>query len=191
MGKLIYSMMVSLDGYMEDADGGFDWGIPDDECHAFINANLAPIGTYLYGRRIYEVMSFWEPSLMPPNMPPVALEFAEIWRAADKVVFSSTLERPVGERTTILRSFEADAVRRLKEGSDRDLTIEGPTLAAHAIKAGLVDEFQLFVVPVILGGGRKFFPDGVRAELKLLDSRAFPSGIIFQRYEVKPGSSPE
>jgi len=189
MGKLIYSMMVSLDGYMEDADGGFDWGNPDDECHAFINANLAPIGTYLYGRRIYEVMSFWEPDLIPPDMPPVALEFAEIWRAADKVVFSSTLERPVGERTTIVREFEADVVRGLKEESDRDLTIEGPTLAAHAIRAGLVDEFQLFVVPVVLGGGKKFFPSGVRTDLRLLDSRTFPSGIAFQRYAVKRDDS--
>lgn len=184
MGKLIYSMMVSLDGYMEDADGQFDWGEPDDECYAFITANLAPIGTYLYGRKVYEVMSFWEPALMPPDMSPVDLEFAEVWRAADKVVFSSTLEAPVGERTTIVRQFEADAVRRLKEESDRDLTIEGPTLAAQAIRAGLVDEFQLFVVPVILGGGRKFFPDGVRTELTLLDSRSFPSGIMFQRYGV-------
>lgn len=185
MGNLIYSMMVSLDGYVEDSQGSFDWSEPDDAAHAFINENLAPVGTYLYGRRIYEVMSYWEPHLLPPDQSPVSLDFARIWQAADKVVYSTTLEAPVGERTTIERAFDADAVRRLKQESDRDLTIEGPTLAAHAIKAGLVDEFQLFVVPKLLGGGRKFFPDGVRINLELLDTRSFPTGIMFQRYGVR------
>src|SRR5438876_519105 len=166
MGKLIYSMITSLDGFIEDANGKFDWAAPDDEVHAFVNDLERPVGTYLYGRRMYETMVFWE---TVEDESPAIRDFAEIWRAADKIVYSKTLEAVSSARTRIERDFDAEAVRQLKETAAQDLTVGGPALAAQAIKAGLVDEYQFFFVPVLIGGGKRALPEGVRAELELLE----------------------
>jgi dihydrofolate reductase len=185
MAKLIYSMITSLDGYVSDPEGDFGWGAPEEESHRFINEHFRSVGTYLYGRRMYEVMQFWETAHMMPDLPPHELEYARIWRAADKVVYSSTLDEVTTERTRLERTFDPEAVRRLKAESDRDLTVDGPHLAAQAIRAGLVDEYQLFIGPVIVGGGNRFFPDDVRADLELLEERRFANGVVFLRYGVK------
>jgi dihydrofolate reductase len=184
LGKLIYSAITSLDGYISDEDGNFEWAAPDEEVHGFINDLERPVGTYLLGRRMYETMRFWETASMDAE-PDVMRDFAEIWRAADKVVYSTTLEEAASERTRIERAFEPDAVRRLKAGSDRDLTIGGPHLAAHALRAGLVDECQLFAVPIIIGGGTAALPDGLRLELELLDERRFANGTVYLRYRTR------
>ena len=184
VGDLIYMTIASLDGYMEDENGDYQWSAPDEEVHAFINELLRPVGTHLYGRRMYEVMRVWETPEALPDATPAMLEFADVWRPADKVVYSRTLETVTTDRTRLERDFDAGAVRELKASAERDLTIGGPELAAHAIRAGLVDEYQLLVVPVLLGGGIRSVPDGVRAELELVEERRFESGFVYLRYRV-------
>jgi dihydrofolate reductase len=180
VAKLIYNAIASLDGYVADRDGKFDWGAPDEEVHAFINDLMRPVGTHLYGRRMYEVMAAWE--TLGPGQPPHMRDFAEIWRAADKVVYSKTLEEVSSARTRIERGFDPDAVRQLKAAAGRDLSVAGPELAAQAFRAGLVDELQLFVAPVVVGGGKRSLPDDVRLDLELLDERRFANGMVFLRY---------
>jgi dihydrofolate reductase len=184
VAKLIYSAIASLDGYVADEAGEFDWAAPDEEVHAFVNELERPAGTYLYGRRMYEVMAPWE--TMPlAGQPPAMRDFAEIWRAADKIVYSGTLEAASTARTRIEREFDPDAVRQLKATAGRDLTIGGPELAGQALRAGLVDELQLFLVPVLVGGGKQALPDGVRLELDLVDERRFGDGTVYLRYEMR------
>ncbi|HEY8769763.1 MAG TPA: dihydrofolate reductase family protein [Thermoleophilaceae bacterium] len=184
MAKLIYSAITSLDGYMEDEDGNFDWSAPDDEVHAFVNDLERPVGTYLYGRRMYEVMTYWESAHTVDNQPPVMQDFAELWQAADKVVYSRTLEAVSSARTRIERDFDPEAVRRLKASAERDLTVGGPDLAAQALRAGLVDECHLFLSPVVVGGGKRALPDDVRLELELLDERHFGNGVVHLHYRT-------
>ena len=181
MAKLIYSAITSLDGYVADRDGSFDWAAPDEEVHAFVNELERPIGTHLYGRRMYEVMAAWE-TMQTVDEPPVMKDFAEIWQAANKIVYSTTLDAVSSARTRIERNFDADAVRQLKAASDSDLSIGGPGLAAHAIEAGLVDEYHLFLAPVVVGGGTQALPDGLRLSLELLDERRFDSGFVHLHY---------
>jgi dihydrofolate reductase len=181
MAKLIYAAITSLDGYVADRDGSFDWAAPDAEVHAFVNELERPIGTHLYGRRMYEVMAAWE-TMQTVDEPPVMKDFAEIWQAANKIVYSTTLDAVSSARTRIERNFHADAVRQLKAASDSDLSIGGPGLAAHAIEAGLVDEYHLFLAPVVVGGGTQALPDGLRLSLELLDERRFDSGFVHLHY---------
>ncbi len=179
MAKLIYLTLMSLDGYIEDEEGKFDWAEPDEEVHAFVNELARPVGTYLYGRRMYEVMIAWETIA---DQHPHIQDFAEIWRAADKVVYSKTLEAVSTARTRIERDFDPEAVRQLKATAERDLAVAGPALAAHAFEAGLVDELHLFVAPIVVGGGKQALPDNVRLRLELLDERRFGSGMVHLRY---------
>jgi dihydrofolate reductase len=183
MAKLIYLTIASLDGYVADEDGKFDWAEPDEEVHTFVNDLERPVGTYLLGRRLYEVMSYWE-TLELADQPPFIRDFAEIWRAADKIVYSRTLEAVSTARTRIERDFDPEAVRQLKAAAKRDLTVGGPELAAQAFKAGLVDECHLFVAPVVVGGGTRSLPDDVRLKLQLLDERRFGSGMVHLRYRT-------
>ena len=182
MGRLIYSMLLSLDGYVEDADGGFGWAEPSEEVHAFANDLSRTVGTFLFGRRMYETMAVWETLT---DESPVIQDFAELWRAADKVVYSTTLDAVSTARTRIERSFEPDAVRAMKDSADRDLAVSGPELATHAFRHGLVDECQLFVVPTVVGGGKRAFPDGVRLDLELIEERRFGNGTVYLRYRTK------
>lgn len=183
MAKLIYSMITSVDGYVEDENGGFGWGAPEDpEAHAYINEVSRSVGTYLYGRRMYEMMVFWETAHTLPDQPPVIADYARVWQATEKIVYSTTLDEVSSARTRIERTFDPDAVRRLKETSDRDITVDGPELAAQAIRAGLVDEFHPVVAPAVVGGGKRFFPSGVALKLELLSERTFPSGVVYLRY---------
>lgn len=185
MAKLIYSMFTSLDGFAEDEQGKFGWGAPADEAvHAYVNELSSSVGTYLYGRRMYETMVYWEGAHTLPDQPPFILEFARVWQRAEKVVYSGTLAEPRSARTRIERTFDPNAVRRLKADAERDLTVDGPELAAQALRAGLVDELQMIVCPVVVGGGKRFFPDGARLELKLLGERRFGSGVVVLRYSV-------
>jgi dihydrofolate reductase len=184
MAKLIYSAIASLDGYVEDEQGGFDWAAPDDEVHAFVNDLERPIGTYLYGRRMYETMVFWETAGTGDDSSAVAGDFAMIWRAAEKVVYSRTLQTVSSTRTRIEPSFDPDVIRRLKEISEADLTIGGAELAGRAIAAGLVDECHLFLGPVMVGGGKRALPDGMRVQLELLDERRFRCGVVHLHYCV-------
>jgi dihydrofolate reductase len=181
MAKLIYSAITSLDGYVADENGNFDWAEPDEEVHAFINDLQRPVGTYLYGRRMYEVMVAWE-TLTLADQPPFMQDFAEIWQAADKIVYSKTLETVSSARTRIERDFDPEAVRQMKAG--RDLTVGGPDLAARAIRAGLVDEWHMFVAPIVVGGGTRFFPNDVRLKLDLLDQRRFAGGMVHLHYRT-------
>jgi dihydrofolate reductase len=181
MAKLIYSALASLDGYIADEDGKFDWAEPDEEIHTFVNELERPVGTYLYGRRLYEVMVYWEDAEALADQPPFIQEFGEIWRAADKIVYSKTLEVASSARTRIERDFDPEAVRELKAAAERDLLVGGPELAAHAFEAGLVDECHLFLAPIIVGGGKQSLPDDVRLELELLDERRFGNGTVFLR----------
>jgi len=185
MAKLIYSAIASLDGYVADADGKFDWGEPDEEVHTFVNELERPVGTYLYGRRLYEVMTAWEDAEAIAGQPPHMRDFAEIWRAADKVVYSRTLEAPTTARTRIEREFDPEAVRGMKASTDRDLSVGGPELAAHAFRAGLVDELHLFWAPIVVGGGKQALPGDIRLELDLLDQRHFASGMAYLRYSTR------
>jgi dihydrofolate reductase len=185
MARLIYSTIASLDGYIADEDGNFDWAEPDEEVHTFVNDLTRPVGTYLLGRRMYEVMAYWEDPPALDEQQHVAREFAEIWQAADKVVYSRTLEAPRTSRTRIERDFDPDALRQLKAQSDRDLAIGGPNLAAQAIKAGLVDEYQLFVVPVIVGAGTQSLPRDARIDLELVDERRFRNSTVFLHYRPR------
>lgn len=182
MAKLIYSVIASLDGYVADEDGNFDWAAPDEEVHAFINDLDRPVGTYLYGRRMYETMVGWETDPTLADQSPPMRDFAEIWQAADKLVYSRTLQAVSTARTRIERDFDPEAVRQTKALAGRDLIVSGPQLAAHAFEAGLVDECHLFVAPVVVGGGKRSLPDNVRLELELLDERRFGSGMVYLYY---------
>jgi len=184
MARLIYSAITSLDGYVADEAGKFDRAAPDEEVHRFVNDLERPVGTYLYGRRMYEVMVYWETAHTLPDQPSFARDFAEIWQAADKIVYSKTLETAASARTRIERGFDPETVRQLKASAGRDITVGGPDLAAQAIRAGLVDEFQLFVAPVVVGGGKQSLPNDVRLKLELLDERRFGSGVVYLRYRT-------
>jgi dihydrofolate reductase len=182
VAKLIYMTIASLDGYVADEDGKFDWAIPDDEVHAFVNDLERPIGTHLYGRRLYEVMIGWETMHTLPDQTPLTLDFAAIWQAAEKVVYSRTLEEVSSARTRIERDFDPEAVRQMKAEADRDISIGGATLAGEAIRAGLVDELHVIANPIVVGGGTRSLPDGVRWQLELLDERRFVNGVVYLRY---------
>jgi dihydrofolate reductase len=186
MAKLIYSALTSLDGYVADQDGNFDWAKPSEEVHAFVNDLERPIGTHLYGRRMYEVMAYWETAGTAADQPPFIRDYAEIWKAADKIVYSRTLAEVSSARTRLEREFDIDAVRQLKATADRDISVGGPDLAAQAIKAGLVDELQLFLAPVVIGGGKRSLPDEVRLELELLDERRFANGVVYLHHRTRP-----
>ena len=183
MARLVYSAICSLDGYVADADGRFDWSMPDEEVHGVVNDLSARVGTQLLGRRMYDVLSAWDDPAMLEDSSPAVRGFAEIWRATDKVVFSRTLSSVDAPRTTLVRELDVDDVRRRLAEADRDLAIGGPGLAAHAIAAGLVDELHLFVNPVIVGGGLRALPDGVRLELELVGERRFRNGVVHLHYE--------
>jgi dihydrofolate reductase len=184
VARLIYSAIASLDGYIEDATGQFGWAAPDDEVHAFVNDLERSIGTHLYGRRMYETMVYWEDPREPAEQWQPARDYAQIWQAADKVVYSKTLSSASSARTRIEREFDVEAVRRLKETASRDVSVGGPELAAQAIAADLVDEFQLFLVPVVVGGGKRALPEGVRLKLELLGERRFGNGTVYLQYRV-------
>lgn len=184
MAKLIYSAIASADGYVEDADGTFEWAAPDEEVLRFVNDLERPVGTYLYGRRMYETMVYWETAHTVPGLPPSAQEFASIWQAAEKIVFSAALESVASARTRIERNFDPVMVRQLKSVTEHDITVGGADLAGQAIKARLVDELQLFLVPVIVGDGKRALPNGVRSDLELLDTQRFVSGAVYLRYRV-------
>ncbi len=185
MAKLIYSAITSLDGYVADANGNFDWAVPDEKVHTFVNDLERQVGTYLYGRRMYEVMVYWETETSIPDQPRFVRDFGEIWRAADKIVYSRTLETVSSARTRIERDFDPGAVGRMKASAGRDLSVGGPELAAHAIRAGLVDEFHLFLTPIVVGGGTRSLPDDVRVELELLDERRFGNGMTHLHYRTR------
>jgi dihydrofolate reductase len=186
MASLIYSAIASLDGCVEDTTGHFDWAGPDDEVHRFINDLERPIGTYLYGRRMYETMLYWENPPLDASAPPALRDFTHIWQAADKVVYSRTLDSVSSSRTRIERSFDTEAIRNLKATTSHDLTIGGAHLARQALEADLVDELQLFVVPIVVGGGKPWLPSNVRLNLELQESRPFTSGVVFLRYRRLP-----
>jgi dihydrofolate reductase len=185
MAKLIYSAIASLDGYVADEDGNFDWAAPDEEVHSFVNDLERPVGTYLYGRRMYEVMGYWETAHALADQPPFVQDFAEIWQAADKIVYSKTLETVSSARTRIERDFDPEAVRQMKAQAGRDITVGGPELAAQAIKAGLVDEYHLFLAPIVVGGGNQSLPNNVRLKLELLDERRFGNGVVHLHYRTR------
>lgn len=182
MARLIYSAIMSLDGYTADKDGVFDWAAPDEEVFAFVKDLERPVGTYLLGRRMYETMRYWETAHTIAGQPPVALDFARIWQAADKVVYSTTLQAATSAKTRIEREFDADQVRKLKEAAARDLTVGGAHLAAQAIAAGLVDEYQLFIVPAVVGGGTRSLPGEVRLNLTLAREHRFGNGVVYLCY---------
>jgi dihydrofolate reductase len=188
MTKVIYSVISSIDGYFEYEEGGFDWATPDEEVHAFVNDLERPIGTYLYGRRMYETMVFWESVSAEADEPAVFRDYAGIWRAADKIVYSRTLQTPSSARTRIKREFEPEAVRQLKLSSTADISVGGGELAGQAIGAGLVDECHLFLCPIVVGGGKRALPDNVHAKLELLDQQRFQSGVVYLRYRVSVSS---
>jgi dihydrofolate reductase len=183
VAKLIYSVIASLDGYVADENGNFDWAAPDEDVHRFVNDLERPIGTYLYGRRMYETMVYWETAR---DQAPFMQDYARIWQGADKIVYSKTLDTPASARTRIEREFDAEAVRELKAQAGRDLSVGGPDLAAQAIEAGLVDEFHLFLTPVVVGGGNRALPDHVRVQLELLDERRFGNGTVYLHYRRLP-----
>ena len=186
MAKLIYSAIASLDGYVADEDGNFDWAEPDEEVHRFVNDLERRVGTYLYGRRMYETMVYWETASTQAGQPPFARDYAEVWQSADKVVYSRTLEGVSSARTRIERDFDPEAVRQLKAAAGADLSVGGPGLAAEALKAGLVDECHLFLSPVVVGGGNRALPDDVRLRLELLDERRFGNGVVHLHYRTRP-----
>jgi len=182
VAKLIYSAIASLDGYVADESGNFEWAAPGEDVHRFVNDLERDVGTYLYGRRMYEVMATWETADALPEQTAATADFAKIWQAADKIVYSKTLAAPSTARTRIERKFDREAVRRLKESAGRDLSVGGPNLAAQALEAGLVDELQLFITPLLVGGGTKALPDRLRLELELLEESRFDSGVVYLHY---------
>jgi len=188
MAQLIYIANLSLDGYTEDMEGKFDWtDHPDEEGFRFITNLVRATGTHLYGRRMYETMMVWETD---PNLAaesPLNRDFAEIWQTADKIVYSRTLEAVSTRKTQIVRNFNPEAIRQLKEAVEHDILIGGPEFAAHAFRSGLIDECHLFLVPIIVGGGKPTLPDNVRLELELLDERRFGNGAVFLRYRTRQG----
>ena len=181
MGRLIYSAIASLDGYVADEEGKFDWSKPDQEVHTAVNELVRPVGTHLYGRAMYEVLRVWE-TMDLAGQPRHIQDFAEIWRGADKVVYSRTLEEVPTARTRLERDFDPEAVRQLKAAAERDITVGGPRLAAEPLKAGLVDEIHLFLAPVVVGGGKQALPDGLRLGLELMDERRFANGTVHLHY---------
>jgi dihydrofolate reductase len=183
MARLIYSALASLDGYVADADGKFDWAEPSEDVHTLVNDLQRPIGTMLLGRRMYDVLVAWE-TIDTVDQPSFIRDFADLWRGAYKIVYSRTLERVSSEKTLIERTFDADAIRQMKESSERDLSVGGPELAAQAIRARLVDEIQLFLSPIVVGGGTRAIPDGVRERLDLQDERRFRDGTVFLHYRT-------
>jgi dihydrofolate reductase len=185
MAKLVYTAISSLDGYIEDEGGTFDWAVPGDEVHTFINDLERPVGTYLYGRRMYETMAGWETDDSLAAQSPLMRDFAQIWQTADKIVFSKTLTSVSTGRTRIERDFDPDVVRQLKDSADSDVTVGGPALAAYAFRAGLVDECHLFLAPIVVGGGKRSLPDNVRLELELLEERRFGNGMVYLRYRAR------
>jgi dihydrofolate reductase len=187
MARLLSTGITSLDGYVADEQGRFDWSQPSPDVHAFVNHRERAIGTHLLGRRMYEVLRVWDDLVDDPSISQVEREFAAGWAHVDKVVYSSTLERVTTARTRLERAFDADAVRAMKAASDRDLSISGPTLAAHAARAGLIDEFQVYVNPVTVGGGTRFLPAGLRLDLELLEVHRFENGVVFLRYRNVTG----
>ena len=184
MAKLIYVTPTSLDGYIADETGDFDWAAPDEEGHAFINDVVHPVGTYLYGRKMYQTMAVWETPDVIPGRTPAILDFARIWQAADKIVYSKSLETVSTRKTRLEREFDPQVVRDLKAQLPHDVAVGGPTLAAHAIRAGIVDEYHLFVVPIIIGGGKPVLPGNVRVTLELLAERGFDNGMVYLRYHA-------
>jgi dihydrofolate reductase len=192
MANLVYSAIASLDGFIADEHGDFQWAAPDEEVHAFVNDLERPVGTYLYGRRMYEVMEVWE-TMSTDGEPEAMRDFAEVWRAADKVVYSTTLDAVSTARTRLERSFDPIAVEAMKEAADRPLGIGGPGIAASALRAGLVDELHLFFHPIVIGRGTHWLPEGLRVPLTLLDERRFASGVVYVGYRVgtRAGSSAE
>jgi dihydrofolate reductase len=184
MAKLIYAAITSLDGYIADDDGNFDWAAPDEEVHAFVNDLERPVGTHLYGRRMYEVMVYWETA--PTVGDNASADYARIWQAADKIVYSRTLEATSSARTRVEASFNPEDVRQLKSAASQDISVGGPNLAGQAIRAGLVDECHLFVNPVVVGGGNSALPSDTRRELELLDERRFGSGVVHLHYRIRP-----
>jgi dihydrofolate reductase len=185
VSKLIYAALMSLDGYIEDADGGFGWAEPDAEVHEFANDLERDIGTHLYGRRMYETMAVWQSVGDAPDVHPAESAYAEVWRGLDKVVYSRTLDEVWTPRTRLERTFDPDVVRRMKEDADRDLSVSGPGLAQHAFQAGLVDEVHLFVFPVVVGGGKPGLPQGVHLELELVDQRRFGNGVVHLHHRAR------
>jgi dihydrofolate reductase len=188
MGRLIYSPIASLDGYVADEDGGFEWAAPDEEVHAFVNDLERPIGTWLLGRRMYETLVVWERPETFVGDSAVMRDFADLWKGAEKIVYSRTLTEVSSARTRLEREFDPEAVRRLKASAERDISVGGPGLAACAIEAGLVDEYHLLLAPVIVGGGHRALPDGVRQGLELLGERRFAGGVVHLHYRATPAS---
>lgn len=186
MGRLLYSVIASLDGYLADENGTFDWAAPGEEAHAFINDRERSVGTHLFGRRMYEVMRSWETVTDEPGTQPVMLDFARHWHDTDKVVYSRTLSEATTARTRIERAFDPTEVARLKASEPRDLSVGGPDLARHAFAAGLVDECLVFLAPVLVGGGKQAFPAGVRLGLELVEERRFRDGMTYARYRTRP-----
>jgi len=184
MAKLIYVSNVSLDGYTEDQHGSFDWTAPDDELFAFITDVVRPVGTYLYGRRMYDTMAVWETDPALAAQSELMADFAAVWQAADKVVYSTTLDAVSTAKTRLERNFDPASVRAMKDSATSDLTVGGPHLAAHALKAGLVDECHLFIRAVLVGGGKPALPSGTRADLELLDDRRLGNGVVYLRYRI-------
>lgn len=185
MSKLIYAAIMSLDGFIEDEEGGFDWAMPDAEVHAFFNDLEATIGTHLYGRRMYETMAYWQTVEDGTGTSPVEAEYADMWRGLDKVVFSRTLDAVWTTRTRLERTFDPVRVSHLKETAERDISVSGPGLAQHAFDAGLVDEIHLFRFPVVVGGGKPGLPRGIRIDLELLDERRFESGVVHTHHRPR------
>src|SRR5690242_8547003 len=184
MARLIYVANVSLDGFTEDEHGSFDWTEPGDDQFAFVTDLVRPLGTHLYGRRMYETMSVWETDSSLAAQSDLRADFAEVWKAADKIVYSTTLDAVTTATTRIERRFDPDAVREMKAAAGRDLMVGGPNLAAHAFRAGLVDEYYLFIGPVVLGRGKPSLPSDLHAELELVEERPFDNGVLYVRYRV-------
>ena len=184
MAKLIYAAISSLDGYVADSEGNFDWSMPSDEVHRFVNDLERGIGTYLYGRRMYEVMRYWETAPTRNGEPSAEQEFAEMWQAADKIIYSRSLRDVSTARTRLEREFDPSAIKQMKADASRDIAVSGPTLAGQALKVGLVDECHLFLSPIVVGGGTPALPDNARLELELLDERRFANGVVYLHYRV-------
>lgn len=185
MAKLIYAAISSLDGYVADSEGNFDWSMPSEEVHRFVNNLERRIGTYLYGRRMYEVMRYWETASTGNGEPSAGQEFAKMWQANDKIIYSRSLENVSTARTKLEREFDPAVIRRMKADASRDIAVSGPTIAGQAMKLGLVDECHLFLSPIVVGGGTPALPDNVRIQLELLDERRFGNGVVHLHYRVR------
>jgi dihydrofolate reductase len=184
MAKLIFAAITSLDGYVADADGNFDWSMPSEEVHRFVNNLEAGIGTYLYGRRMYEVMRYWETASTGNGEQSAEQEFAKLWLRADKIIYSRSLDEVSTASTRLEREFDPKAIRQMKADETRDIAVSGPTLAAEALRHGLVDECHLFLSPIVVGGGTPALPDNVWLQLQLLDERRFDNGVVYLHYRV-------